>query len=84
MVKYFTSRLIYFQEPKGVKIKPESEISSHITPTSVISGLFHTRYLHWSSFAGNSGVKLAKTHSCTPGPVAITTLVMSLLIKISL
>ena len=45
MVKYFTSRLIYFHEPKGVKIKPESEISSHITLTSVISGLFHTRYL---------------------------------------
>ncbi len=33
MVKYFTSRLIYFHEPKGVKIKPESEISSHITQT---------------------------------------------------
>ncbi len=30
-------------------IKPESEISSNITLTSVISGLFHTRYLHWSS-----------------------------------
>ncbi len=29
-----------------VKIKPESEISSHISLTSVISGLFHTRYLH--------------------------------------
>ncbi len=43
MVKYFTSRLIYFHEPKGVKIKPESEISSHITLKSVISGLF---YLH--------------------------------------
>ncbi len=46
MVKYFKSRLIYFQEPKIVKIKPESEISSHITLRSVISGLFHTRYLH--------------------------------------
>ncbi len=45
MVKYFTSRLIYCHEPKGVKIKPESEISSHITLMSV-SGLFHTRYLH--------------------------------------
>ncbi len=42
MVKYFTSRLIYSQEP--VKIKPESEISSHITLTSVISGLFHIKY----------------------------------------
>ncbi len=46
MVKYFISRLIYFQESKAVKIKPVSEISSHMTPTSVISGLFHTRYLH--------------------------------------
>ncbi len=42
------SRLIYFHELEAVKIKPESEISSHITLTectSVISGLFHTRYL---------------------------------------
>ncbi len=30
----------------AVKIKPESEISSHNTLTSVISGLFHTGYLH--------------------------------------
>ncbi len=44
MVKYFKSRLIYFQGAR-VKIKPESEISN-ITLTSVISGLFHTRYLH--------------------------------------
>ncbi len=28
-----------------MKIKPESEISSQITLTSVISGLLHTRYL---------------------------------------
>ncbi len=39
MAKYFMSRLIYFHEPKGVKIKPESEISSHITLTSVYSTL---------------------------------------------
>ena len=32
-VKYFKSRPIYFQEPKGVKIQPESKISSHITLT---------------------------------------------------
>ncbi len=32
MVKYFMSRLIYFQEP-------ESKISCHITLMSVISGL---------------------------------------------
>ncbi len=31
MAKYFKSRLIYFHEPEGVKIKFESEISSHIT-----------------------------------------------------
>ncbi len=47
MAKYFMSKLIYFHEPEArVKIKPESEISSHITLTSVISGLFLARYLH--------------------------------------
>ncbi len=45
-----------------MKIKPESEISSHITLMSVISGVFHTRYLHWSSFLVAHSVKLAKTH----------------------
>ncbi len=40
MVKYFMEQANLFQR---VKIKPESEISSNI---SVISGLFHTRYLH--------------------------------------
>ncbi len=39
------SRLIYFHEPEA-KIKPESEISSHITLMSVISGLFPAKYLH--------------------------------------
>ncbi len=29
-----------------MKIKPESEISSSITLTSVISGLFHARYIY--------------------------------------
>ncbi len=43
-----------------MKIKPESEISSHITLMSVISGLFHTRYLHWSSFLVTHSVKLGK------------------------
>ncbi len=43
------SRLIYFHETEGVKIKPESEISCHITLMSVISGLFYTRYLHYYS-----------------------------------
>ncbi len=45
-----------FTESEGVKIKPESEIkpkseiSRHNTlTTSVISGLFHTRYLHYCS-----------------------------------
>ncbi len=46
MAKYFMSRLIYFHEPQASENKPESEISSHITLMSVISGLFHTRYLH--------------------------------------
>ncbi len=31
-----------------MKIKPDSEISSHVTGMSVINGLFHTRYLHRS------------------------------------
>ncbi len=31
MVKYFMSRLIYFHHPEEMKIKPESEISFHIT-----------------------------------------------------
>ncbi len=39
MVKYFTSRLIYFHEPKASENKArECEISSHITLTSVLSG----------------------------------------------
>ncbi len=50
MVKYFMTKLINFHEPEArVKIKPESEISSHITLVSVTSGLFHTRYLHYYS-----------------------------------
>ncbi len=43
MAKYFKSMLIYFQEPEVSEKKPESEISSHITLTSVISGIFHAR-----------------------------------------
>ena len=35
----FTSRLMYYKNQRRVKIKPESEISCHITLTSVISGL---------------------------------------------
>ncbi len=49
MAKYFKSRLIYFHEPEASENKPESEISCHITLTSVISGLFHTRYLYYCS-----------------------------------
>ncbi len=54
MAEYFMSRLSYFQEPEaGVKIKPESEISCHITLTTgfyfIFIGLFHTRYLHYCS-----------------------------------
>ncbi len=51
MAKYFTSRLIYFTSQRRVKIKPKSEISCHNTLTSVISGLFHTKYLHLVSRA---------------------------------
>ncbi len=43
MAKYFIIRLIYFHEPEGVKIKPESEISNHLTLMSIISGLFQGR-----------------------------------------
>ncbi len=42
-----------------MKIKPESEISSHITLMSVISGLFNAIYLHLSSLLVTPGVKLA-------------------------
>ncbi len=42
MAKYFKSRLI-FKSQRRVKIKLESEISSHITLGSVISCLFHAR-----------------------------------------
>ncbi len=31
---------------RGSEKKPESEISCHITLKSIISGLFHSRYLH--------------------------------------
>ncbi len=60
-----------------MKIKPESEISSDITLTSVISGLFHTRYLHQSSFLVTQLVKLAKTHyglPTTPADVIVAAL----------
>ncbi len=44
--KIFHERANYFQEPEVSENKaPESEISSYITLTSVISGLFYTRYL---------------------------------------
>ncbi len=59
MAKYFTSRLIYFHKPEESEIKPESEISSHIILTRVISGLFHTRYLH--CVVNTRGLV---THSC--------------------
>ena len=35
IAKYFTSRLIYFHETEAIKIKPEGEISYHITLTVV-------------------------------------------------
>ncbi len=44
-----------------MKIKPKSEISSHITLPSVISGLFLARYLHHRSIV------------CKRGPVILGT-----------
>ncbi len=52
MAKYFKRMLVYFHEPEASEIKPESEISSTIALTSVISGLFHTRYLRCYSYRG--------------------------------
>ncbi len=50
MVKYFTEQANFiFTSQRRVKIKLESEISSHITLLSVISGLFHTTYPHCCS-----------------------------------
>ncbi len=43
-----------------MKTKPESEISSHITLMSIISGLFHIRFLHWSGLLVTLDVKLAR------------------------
>ncbi len=37
---------LFFMSHRLVKIHPESEVSSHITLTSVISGFFLARYLH--------------------------------------
>ncbi len=62
-MEIFYKQANLFSRAKGrVKIKPKSEISSQITLQSVISGLFHTRYLYWSSFLVTHGVKLVKTH----------------------
>ncbi len=45
--RIFHKQANLFSRARGrVKIKPESEISTHITLMSVISGLFHIRYLH--------------------------------------
>ncbi len=40
-----------------MKIKPESEISHHNTLTSVLSDLFHTRYLHFSELINQRQVR---------------------------
>ncbi len=46
MAEIFQEQANLFSRARGgVKIKPESEISRHNTLASVISGLFHTRYL---------------------------------------
>ncbi len=50
----------------GVKIKPESEISIHITLTSVISGLFHIDIFTEVVYFGNSRCKVGKTQPGAP------------------
>ncbi len=49
------SMLIYFHKPEAVKIKPESEISCHITLTNVISCLLDPRCLHHCSSKCKAG-----------------------------
>ncbi len=46
-----------FKSQRRVKIKPEKEISGHITLTSVINALFYARYLHYCS--STHGIQLA-------------------------
>ncbi len=46
MAKYFTSKLIHVYERES---ENKSEISSHATLMSVMSGLFYARFLHCSS-----------------------------------
>ncbi len=43
---HFT-RQINFHKPVGVKIKPESELSCHITLPSLIGSLFYARLLYF-------------------------------------
>ncbi len=40
MVKYLTSRLFFFHEPEGVKVKPENVLSYH-SESVIIRGLFY-------------------------------------------
>ncbi len=70
MAKYFKSRLIYFHSQRKVKIKPESEMSSHITLLSVISGLFHTRYIFTAVVrTGNSQPKVSYMAPTPPADI---------------
>ncbi len=55
MVKYFMRRLIYFTSQRRVKIKAESEISCHIAPVNVISGLFYSGCLRYSNLYWDFG-----------------------------
>ncbi len=58
----FQEQANFFQEPEEVKIKPESEISSHITLISVISGLFHDIFTDVVCIGvGNPGCEVVNT-----------------------
>ncbi len=59
-----------------MKIKPESEISCHITLTSVISGLFHTRYLYHCSL-GLLTHRVKLVEGATPGDILAAALTLS-------
>ncbi len=67
MVKYFTEQAnLFSQSQRRVKIKPESEISSHITLASVFKKiylfiLFIYLFLIFKFYFLWAGVKLAKT-----------------------
>ncbi len=58
MAKYSTSELIHVNERES---ESKSEISSHATLMSVMSGLFYARFLHCSSLYKQAS--LTKAHA---------------------